>query len=216
MKESGKSLLNPLDRAAEILFGLIMALTFTCSISIANSRETDIRQLLVAAIGCNLAWGIVDATMYLLGILARRGRNTEIFHAVRNSPGTGNAKQYISDFLPPIIASVIETGEFEEMKSRLVSLPEPKKKAQLTCRDLKKAGALFCIMVVSTFPVVVPFIFIGDTHLALRISNLVALTMIFLCGWSVAKYVGFNKWRMSLAMVLIGTMLVALTVLLGG
>ena len=31
-----KLLLNPMDRVAEILFGLIMALSFTCSIGIAN------------------------------------------------------------------------------------------------------------------------------------------------------------------------------------
>ena len=68
MEDSTKSLLNPLDRAAEILFGLIMALTFTCSISIANTHTTEVRQLLIAAIGCNLAWGLVDATMYLVGI----------------------------------------------------------------------------------------------------------------------------------------------------
>ena len=54
-----KLLLNPMDRVAEILFGLIMALSFTCSIGIANRGPTEIRQLLIGAIGCNLAWGIV-------------------------------------------------------------------------------------------------------------------------------------------------------------
>ncbi len=52
-----KLLLNPLDRVAEILFGLIMALSFTCSINIATKRPAEIRQLLIGAIGCNLAWG---------------------------------------------------------------------------------------------------------------------------------------------------------------
>ena len=54
-----KSLLNPLDRAAEILFGLIMALTFTCSIGIVTKGNAQIRKLLVGAIGCNMAWGLV-------------------------------------------------------------------------------------------------------------------------------------------------------------
>jgi hypothetical protein len=61
MKETTKALLNPLDRAAEVLLGLIMALTFTCSISIANTGGTEIRHLLITAIRCNLAWGLVDA-----------------------------------------------------------------------------------------------------------------------------------------------------------
>ena len=86
----------------------------------------------------------------------------------------------------------------------------------LKVSDIKKALALFCIMAISTFPLVVPFVFVNDTKLALRISNVIAIVMMFLCGWSVAKYVGFSKWAMSLVMVLIGTILVALTIALGG
>jgi VIT1/CCC1 family predicted Fe2+/Mn2+ transporter len=205
-----------MDRAAEILFGLIMALTFTCSISIANTRDTEIRQLIIAALGCNLAWGLVDATMYLVGILAIRNRNKEIFEVVRNSSGTGSASKYISGSLPPVIASVITTEELEIIRNRLVTLPQTNGKVRLSVTDIKKALALFCIMAISTFPLVVPFVFVNDTKLALRISNVIAIVMMFLCGWSVAKYVGFSKWAMSLVMVLIGTILVALTIALGG
>jgi VIT1/CCC1 family predicted Fe2+/Mn2+ transporter len=76
--------------------------------------------------------------------------------------------------------------------------------------------ALFFLIFVSTFPVVIPFVFIQDTRLALRISNLVAIVMMFLCGWSVAKYVGFSKWKMSISIVVIGVVLVAITIALGG
>ena len=87
---------------------------------------------------------------------------------------------------------------------------------RLTVHDIKKVLALFCLVFISTFPVVIPFTFIHDTKLALRVSNLVAIVMMFLCGWSVAKYVGFSKWKMSIAMVLIGMILVVITVALGG
>src|SRR3954470_802559 len=106
-----QSLLDPLDRVAEILFGLIMTLTFTCSISIATSHRAEIRQLLVGAIGCNLAWGIVDATMYLIGVLAQRNRNKIILESIQNSLDTDRARNYISDALPPIVASVTEKDE---------------------------------------------------------------------------------------------------------
>src|SRR6185295_2026037 len=102
-----KLLLNPMDRVAEILFGLIMALSFTCSINIATRGPAQIRELLIGAIGCNLAWGIVDATMYLIGVLARKCRSKKMFDAVRNSSQASKARQYISDALPPAIASAI-------------------------------------------------------------------------------------------------------------
>src|SRR5262245_49019748 len=80
-----KLLLNPLDRASEILFGIIMALTFTCSIGVASRGPAEIRELLIAAISCNLAWGIVDATMYLIGVLAQKSRSKAVLDAIYNS-----------------------------------------------------------------------------------------------------------------------------------
>ena len=210
-----KSLLNPLDRAGEILFGLIMALTFTCSISIAT-RDTEVRQLLIGALGCNLAWGIVDATMYLIGTLAKRNKNKAIFEFVRDSSQTDKAREYISDQLPHVVASVLGAEEVEAIRSRLISLPDEIKNVKLTWQDIQKATGLFFLVFVSTFPVVVPFLFLHDTWIALRISNAIAIIMMFLCGWSVAKYVGINKWVMGVVMIIVGIILVAVTIALGG
>jgi len=87
---------------------------------------------------------------------------------------------------------------------------------RLKLQDIKESIAIFFLIFISTFPVVIPFVFIHDTKLALRISNLVAIVMMFFCGWSVAKYVGYNKWKMSISIILIGIMLVAVTIALGG
>jgi len=216
MEESRASkLLNPMDRAAEILYGLIMALTFTCSISIVNARQTEIRQLLFGALGCNLAWGLVDAVMYLIGLLARRNRNKIMFESIRNSEIT-KAHGHIADALPPVIGAVIEKEGLEQIRNKLINLRDANGNVRLTVTDIKKAMALFLLIVISTFPVVVPFVFIHDTKIALRVSNLIALIMMFMCGWSVAKYVGFSKWLMSLVTTVIGIILVVITIALGG
>lgn len=211
-----RSLLNPVDRAAEILFGLIMALTFTCSISIANVRQTEIRQLLVGAISCNLAWGLVDAAMYLIGALAQKNRNKMIFDTVRNAAEPDKADIYIVETLPPVIASAIEKDGIEQLRTKIINTEQPAPDVRLNAHDLKKAIALFFLIFISTFPIVVPFVFIHDTTVALRVSNFIAIAMMFACGWSVAKYVGFSKWMMSVAMVVVGVILVAATILLGG
>src|SRR4030095_16485515 len=211
-----KSLLNPLDRSAEILFGLIMALSFTCSIGIASRGPAEIRQLLVGAIGCNLAWGIVDAVMYLIGILAQKARSNTIFEAVHNPSQTDKANEYIADVLPPRVASAIGAEGLDQIRNKLANLPAAPPDVRLTIHDVKKAAAIFSLVFISTFPVVLPFIFIQDAKLALIISNLVAIVMMFLCGWSVARYVGYNKWKMSITITLIGIILVAVTIALGG
>jgi hypothetical protein len=48
-------ILNPLERFSEIVFGLIMVLSFTGALSVAEVGREDIRIMLLGAIGCNLA-----------------------------------------------------------------------------------------------------------------------------------------------------------------
>ena len=106
--------------------------------------------------------------------------------------------------------------ELEQIRNKLANLPDPTSQVLLTTRDLKKSVMIFFLMFISTFPIVIPFIFIRDTQLALRISNMIAIVLMFLCGWSLAKYVGSNKWLMSFGLTLVGIVLVLITIALGG
>ena len=47
--------LDPIDRVSEIIFGLIMALSFTGAVSAATAGREEIRTVMFAALGCNLA-----------------------------------------------------------------------------------------------------------------------------------------------------------------
>lgn len=122
----------------------------------------------------------------------------------------------IADALPPVIASSINADDLERIRQSLATLPEEPDYALVTIHDVKKAVALFILMFLSTFPVVIPFLFIEDSIVALRTSNGVAMLMMFWCGWSVASYAGLRKWVMSSAMVAIGALMVVVTVALGG
>ena len=211
-----KPLLNTMDRVSEILFGIIMTLTFTCSIGIANTKNTEIRQLVIAAISCNIAWGLVDAIGYIVSTIVQRSRNKTILNSVLTTSDAGKARKDISDSLPPSIASVLEVADLEQIRKKLANLPDSALQVRLTTRHLKKSVMIFLLMFISTFPIVIPFIFIRDTQLALRISNMIAIVLMFLCGWSLAKYVGSNKWLMSFGMTLVGIVLVLITIALGG
>ena len=211
-----KPLLNTMDRVSEILFGIIMTLTFTCSIGIANAKNTEIRQLIIAAISCNIAWGLVDAISYIVSTIMQRSRNRTVLDSVLTTSDADKARKYISDSLPPSIASVLGAADLEQIRSKLAKLPDSALQVRLTTRDLKRSLMIFLLMFISTFPIVIPFIFIRDTQLALRISNMTAIVLMFLCGWSLAKYVGSNKWLMSFGLTLVGIVLVLITIVLGG
>ena len=72
--KSSKRVLEPNERISEVLFGLIMVLTFTGSLSVAEAGRDDVRTMLIGALGCNLAWGIIDGILYLMGCLSEQGR----------------------------------------------------------------------------------------------------------------------------------------------
>ena len=67
--------LEPIDRITEVIFGLLMAMTFIGSLSVATAGREDARLMLIAALGCNLAWGLADAVIYLLRTWTERTRS---------------------------------------------------------------------------------------------------------------------------------------------
>ncbi len=84
-ERSTKRVLEPIERVSEVLFGLIMVLTFTGSLSVAEAGRDDVRTMLIGALGCNLAWGIIDGILYLMGSLAEKGRGLLTYRAVRKA-----------------------------------------------------------------------------------------------------------------------------------
>jgi hypothetical protein len=213
---TSRRILEPIDRISEILFGLIMALTFTGSFSAASAGRGEVREMLLGAIGCNLAWGLVDAVMYLITTLTERGRNLKIVWTVRQATDPEKGRHVIEKALPDSLASIVGTAGLETMRQKLVELPDPPERPRLNRSDFQGALAVFLLVFFSTFPVVVPFFFIRDTWLALRISNGIAVGLLFLLGHALGRYAGHRPWRMGLSMVLLGVVLVGLTIALGG
>ena len=80
-----KRVLEPAERVSEVLFGLIMVLTFTGSLSVAEAGREDVRIMLIGALGCNIAWGVIDGVLYMMGSLAQKGRNLLAYRAVRSA-----------------------------------------------------------------------------------------------------------------------------------
>ena len=137
--KSSKRALDPIDRVSEVLFGLIMVLTFTGSLSVADAGRDDVRTMLIGALGCNIARGIIDGVLFLMGCLAEKGRDLATFRAVRNQADAQKARQIIADALPSPVAAVMQPAEFAAIHQRLSQLPEPPDKARLDAHDWRGA-----------------------------------------------------------------------------
>jgi len=215
-EEKRRRVLEPTERFSEILFGLIMVLTFTGALSVATSGREDVKEMIIGAIGCNLAWGIVDAIMYVMNSLAERGRSLVMFRKLRAERDPAGARRVIADALPPIVAQVSTQEELESLRQRLTTMPEPDRHAALNRGDLLAALAVFLLVFLSTFPVVLPFFLVSDAVRALRFSNAIAIFMLLVGGYEYGRYAGFRPWLAALVMVTIGLVLVAATIALGG
>jgi hypothetical protein len=213
---SSKRVLDPVDRVSEVLFGLIMVLTFTGSLSVAEAGRDDVRAMLIGALGCNLAWGIIDAILYLMGCLAEKGRMLAAFRAVRQAADPHQARRVLAEALPPVIASLLEPAELDAVSSRLARLPEPPAHVRLRKDDWLGAVGVFLLVFLSTFPVVIPFIVMRNAVPALRVSNAIAIVLLFATGWTFGRLTGRSPAWVGVSMVALGGVLVGLTIALGG
>jgi VIT1/CCC1 family predicted Fe2+/Mn2+ transporter len=160
MTQHPTRVLAPAERTSEVLFGLIMVLTFTGSLSVTEAGRAEVRTMLLGALGCNLAWGIIDAVFYLMGALAERPR--------------------------------------------------------LRAEDWRGALGVCLLVFLSTFPVALPFLLMQDAPRALRASNAVAVAMLFLVGAAYGRSIDRSPWIVGASMVVLGAVLVAITIALGG
>ena len=208
--------LDPIARTSEVLFGLIMALTFTGTFGVATAGREEVRTLLVGMIACNIAWGLVDAVMFLMSSMTERGHNRLMIRGVRDAATPEQAHRIVRDALPPVVASILSTEDFEKLRRGLVRMEGLPGRASLTREDWLGALAVFLLVFCSTFPVVIPFLVFSTAQVALRVSNLIAIVMLFFLGYWLGQHGGYPPWPTGFSMVLLGVVLVAIAIALGG
>jgi hypothetical protein len=201
---------------AEVLFGLIMVLTFTGSLSVADSGRDDVRMMLIGALGCNIAWGIIDGIFYLMECVSEQGQGIRAWRALKKAAGADEARQVIADTLPPIVAATMSAADYETMRHKLLQMPEPASRPHLGKAEWLGALAVFFWVFIVTFPVALPFIFMDELALAMRYSNAIAIGLLFATGFAFGRVANYRPWLTGFGMVVIGSVLVAATIALGG
>jgi VIT1/CCC1 family predicted Fe2+/Mn2+ transporter len=207
-------LLDPVSRAGEIIFGLIMVLTFTNSLSVAEAGRADVREMLVAASGCNLAWGIIDAVMYLMATRAERRIEDRNLEALRREPDAGRARELLAGLIPAPIAEALDHDGLERVRQQLGRWPGPTGQ-QLAGGDYWAALWVFVLVFACTFPLVLPFLFWQDARWALAVSNVVGIVSLFLVGYRLGR-ASDQAQRTGLVTVTVGILLVGIAKALGG
>lgn len=212
---SFRRVLNPVDRASEILFGLIMVMTFTGSLSAAQAGRADVKTMLIGALGCNLAWGIIDAVMFFMSSMAERRLSERTVQAVRAADSSIAARGIIADALPALVLPALSPGDLDRIRLHLLGLSPDQVRARPRAQDLVGASAVFLLIFLLTFPVVAPFLFITNAVIALRVSNTIAIGLLFSTGYAAGRH-SEHPLRIGFLMVVVGLALVTIASALGG
>ena len=209
--------LDPADRLGEVLFGLIMALGFTGAVRLGH-EEADNRALFIGIFGCNLAWAIVDGVMYVLTALFERGRKARLVREVLRAPSEEAALQRIGQELDGPLMELTTAQERGQLHRWILAILRREQPATLRLHreDLLGGVAVALVIVLATFPVVVPYLVVSKPNLAVRLSHLIALTLLFLLGAWWGRVVGGRSIRIATGLTLLGLTLVLITIALGG
>ena len=211
--------LEPADRLNEVLFGLIMVLTFTLTAGFAvGEKEDAARDLLIATLGCNLAWGVIDGAMYVMGSLLERSRREREIARVRSAPDEATAFDVIAHYAEDTLALSATDAERVQLY-RLIhqaARRSPPQRLRLRREDVYGGLASFCLVVVSTIPAAIPFLLIDAPHRALRVSNVLMVGLLFAVGLQWGRHAHVNRWLAGFVFLATGGALVGIAVALGG
>src|SRR6478609_1735216 len=114
--EAREPILDPVERVSEMCFGLFMALTFVGAVSVTGRESTEVRTMFFAALGCNLAWGLVDAVMYLVRTITERGRSITLALAVRRAPDAQRGRELVEQALSKVASRIATSTEVEAIR----------------------------------------------------------------------------------------------------
>src|SRR6516162_1567522 len=190
--------LDPGSRLGEILFGFIMVLTVTLTarFGVADGKR-GVRQLLLAAVGSNVAWEFIDAVMYIMNCMVARRGKIRLVEAVQRAPDQERALVLIKhrvepdlqEFLGPEKADAFSRSILEHITGAQIAT-----RRILTKEDFYGALASFWLVFVSCLPAAIPFLIFSEPQVALRVSNFLLIVGLFYVGQKWAHYAGRNPW----------------------
>lgn len=207
--------LSPFERASESVFGILMAISVTAAFEITVGKDIDVRELMVAALGCNLAWGLIDAVMYLLHQQFERFRNHRIALQLRTVTSEEAFRSQVREMVPPLVAEALTPDSIARLRQGLERLPAGRP-SFWPAQEFAVAGLICLIVFGSTLPLVVPFMLMQDPWLAMRASHMVAVATLFALGWGLGRWSGASPFGSAVIFAAVGTVLAGACVALGG
>jgi hypothetical protein len=221
-------LLDPLDRIVEAIYSVLIVLTFTLAarsiltqtaVPDALDRVNPTTQLFWAALGCALAWGLIDGAMYVLTCVFERGQDRRLYKLVRNAVDEDEGAAVLAAESDTPLSDIVSESElrafYGALYQRLRTTPPPR--VGFEKADFAGGLGIFLVAVGAALPLLLPLVlFPGSEEFQVRASNFVAFIMLFLMGYRWGVYAGGKPWLTGLLLLVLGVAMMIVAIPLGG
>jgi hypothetical protein len=220
-------LLDPIDRIVEAVYSVLIVLTFTLAArsflaqTTAGLPDPDsaIMQLFWAALGCALAWGMIDGAMYVLTCAFERGQDRRLYQIVRNAADEDEGAALLAAESDNPLSSIVGESElrsfYGQLYQRLRTAPPPS--VGFEKADFAGALGILLVAVGAALPLLLPLVILpGSEEFRVRVSNMIAFAMLFLMGYRWGVYAGGKPWRTGLLLMVLGVAMMIVAIPLGG
>ncbi len=212
--------LDPSDTLAEILFGLIMALTLTLGTALlARGEPFESRDIVLAVAGCNIAWGVIDGVLLALGNAFDRSRRARFIRSLRALRSEDEALAAVRAAFAlddgAVTVPAADSAKFYQAILGVARHATPRRRA-VSGNDAGAAVTVFLLVSATALPAILPFLLLGNAVLALRLSNAVLVLLLFITGYWWGRFTDVRPWGVALTVTALGLIMVALAIALGG
>lgn len=205
---------------AEAIYSVIIAMTFTSVLrGYEPPGETAYLDIVYPALFCCIAWGIADGLFYAWERRYNIRMENEIIDLSRSIESSDNALPLIGEQLDDTILRNISDEKRIQLYRNLVKyLAGAGMKAAPSRRDaISIISATTIISTIAGLAVVAPFFLVEDVGLALNVSNILGIFLLFVIGCNRAYDKSTSdRIIMGLGTAIIGIVIAAITILLGG
>ncbi|MGY4827622.1 hypothetical protein ACVNIS_03485 [Sphaerotilaceae bacterium SBD11-9] len=209
------SALSPLERGCEIVFGLLMVVSITAAEEIRSDGQAEVHALFIAALGCTVAWGLIDGVIYLLNRQFTRFRDRRTLLELRATPAEDAFRARVQEELPPLVGTALTDDTYARIRSAVDTHPAERARFW-PLHEWGTAGVITVLVASSSLPLVLPFLLMTDARLALRVSHLIAIVLLFILGWRIGRWSGASAPLSGTLLALLGVVLGVTCILLGG
>lgn len=217
--------LDPLDAAVELIYGVLIVMTFTMAVGALDlatlpeySAKTEFQRLLLAAFGCAVAWGFIDAVVYLLICAAEHSRDAATLQEVRAATSAQDRMEIVAEALGDSLGALADEEDHDQIYSVLAAnLAEADPVEHwIESDDIRGAIAIFVIACLATIPVVIPLLFGRDPFWSMRIANGLSIAVLFATGYWWARQTNLKAVRTGLLVASLGVFVTLVAIPMGG